>query len=131
VSESVRFLEKAGRSLNVAERLLEDGELDFAASRAYYAWFYVAESLLLTRGLRFTRHGQVNAQYGNLFARTGLLDPEFHRLLLRAFNLRQMADYWSDVDLVAEEILNLIHEGRRFLEAARGFLATLPPTPEP
>jgi uncharacterized protein (UPF0332 family) len=127
VSESVLFLEKAERSLNAAELLLENGDVDIAASRVYYAWFYVAESLLLTRGLRFTRHGQVNAQYGNLFARTGLLDPEFHRFLLRAFNLRQMADYWSHVDLVAEEILHLVEEGRRFLKAAREYLEALPP----
>jgi uncharacterized protein (UPF0332 family) len=131
VNESALFLEKADRSLNTAERLLEAGDVDFAASRAYYAWFYVAESLLLTRGLRFTRHGQVNAQYGNLFARTGLLDPEFHRLLLRAFNLRQMADYWSQVEFPPAEVLELIQEGRRFLEAARGFIATLPPAPQP
>jgi uncharacterized protein (UPF0332 family) len=129
VSESVLFLEKAERSLNAAERLLETGDVDIAASRVYYAWFYVAESLLLTRGLRFTRHGQVNAQYGNLFARTGLLNPEFHRLLLRAFNLRQMADYWSHVDLVAEEILHLVQEGRRFLKAGREYLEALPAEP--
>jgi uncharacterized protein (UPF0332 family) len=130
VTERALFLEKAARSLNAAERLFEAGDLDFAASRMYYAWFYVAEDLLLTEGLSFSRHGQVIAQYGNLFARTGRLDPEFHRLLLRAFNLRQMADYWSQVDLVAEEILNLIHEGRRFLEAAREYLAKPSPAPE-
>jgi hypothetical protein len=41
-----------------------------------------------------------------------------------------MADYWSQVDLVAEEILNLIHEGRRFLEAAREYLAKASPASE-
>ncbi len=31
------LLEKAGRSLDAAERLLRDGDNDFALSRAYYA----------------------------------------------------------------------------------------------
>jgi uncharacterized protein (UPF0332 family) len=33
---------KAERSLAAAGRLLEDGDCDFAISRAYYAMFYMA-----------------------------------------------------------------------------------------
>jgi uncharacterized protein (UPF0332 family) len=37
------LLEKARRSFAAAELLLEEGNADFAASRAYYGYFYVAE----------------------------------------------------------------------------------------
>jgi uncharacterized protein (UPF0332 family) len=131
VSETALFFAKAGRALNSAEHLIEDGDMDFAASRVYYAWFYVAEGLLLTQGLKYSRHGQVLAQYGNRFARTGLLDAEFHRLLVRAHNLRTMADYWSQADIDSETVTELIREGRRFLEAARGYLEAHPPEPQP
>ena len=46
---------------------LRAGNSDFAASRAYYGCFYVAEALLLSEGLRFSRYGQVVAQYGRRF----------------------------------------------------------------
>jgi uncharacterized protein len=131
VSETALFFQKAARSFSVAERLLEDGDLDFAASRAYYAWFYVAEGLLLTQGLKFSRHGQVLAQFGYCFARTGLLDPEFHRLLVRAHNLRQMADYWSRVEIAPADVAELLREGKRFLEAARAYLEAHPHEAQP
>lgn len=64
------LLEKAGRSLVAAWCLLDEGDADFAASRAYYGYFYVAEALLLSKELRFSRHAQVVAQYGRHFVRT-------------------------------------------------------------
>ncbi len=85
----------------------------------------MAQALLLSRGLRFSRHGQVIAQYGRHFARTGLLDPRFHRLLNRAFRLRQLADYAAaptfDPEVVKE--LKVTHSprncgGRRSAKAA-------------
>jgi uncharacterized protein (UPF0332 family) len=77
MSESALFLHKAERSFRAAELMVSVGNLDFAASRAYYSYFYIAESLLLSQGLEFSRHGQVIAQYGNHFARTALLIPRF------------------------------------------------------
>ena len=49
------LLEKARRSFAAADLLLGEGDAAFAASRAYY---YVAEALLLSEGLRFSRHGR-------------------------------------------------------------------------
>ena len=46
MSEVHAFLEKAARSLDAARVLLANGDADFAASRAYYGCFYVAESLV-------------------------------------------------------------------------------------
>lgn len=65
------LLAKAWRSLEIAESLLEDGHADFAASRAYYGCFYIAEALLLSEGLSYSRHSQVLAQFGRHFAKTG------------------------------------------------------------
>jgi uncharacterized protein (UPF0332 family) len=45
------LLEKAKRSQRVAAKLFKDGDIDFAASRAYYSLFYIAEALLLSRDL--------------------------------------------------------------------------------
>ena len=65
------LLEKAERSFAAADLLLGAGDADFAASRAYYGYFYVAEGLLLSEGLRYSRHGQVVPNTdGTLPART-------------------------------------------------------------
>jgi uncharacterized protein (UPF0332 family) len=116
------LLEKAERSFAAADLLLDAGDADFAASRAYYGWFYVAEALLLSEGLRYSRQGQVISQYGRRFAATDRLDRRFHRLLGRAFELRQLADYSVDAELEAAVVEDLIAEGEAFLGAAREYL---------
>ncbi|MBA3471795.1 MAG: hypothetical protein H0T57_00965 [Rubrobacter sp.] len=47
------------------------------------------------------------------------MDRRFHRLLVRAFALRQVADYDAQADPDANEVRHLIEEGRSFLNAAR------------
>jgi uncharacterized protein (UPF0332 family) len=65
------LLDKARRSLTAAERLLADGDNDFAVSRAYYAMFYVTQALLLTRDIRRFRHSGVIAAFNEHFVHAG------------------------------------------------------------
>ena len=117
------LLAKAGRSFAAAEILLREGHADSAASRVYYGYFYLAEALLLSEGLRFSSHGQVIGRYGQHFAKTDALDRRYGRLLARAFALRQLADYGTDPDSVeAGAVEELLAEGRSFLEAVRGYV---------
>ena len=122
VREVEALLEKAERSFAAADLLLDSGDADFAVSRAYYGYFYVAEGLLLSDGLRYSRHGQVVAQYGRHFARADRLDRRYHRFLLRAFELRQLADYSAEADVDASVVAELIEVGESFLQAARDHL---------
>lgn len=103
--------------------MLQDGNPDFAASRTYYGYFYIAEALLLTQGCQFSSHGQVVAQYGLHFAQTEKLDRRFHQLLLRAFRTRTLADYQVEVLIDPEAVDELIQGGFEFLQAASRYLA--------
>lgn len=114
-----RFFEKAARAIATAERLLQSGDADVAAGRAYYAMFYVAEALLAERGLRFRKHGGVHAAFGEHFAKAGTLDPKYHRWLLAAFEKRITADYEVGETIETEEARTLIQQAREFLQAAR------------
>ena len=71
-----RLLQKANRSIEAAKLLLNESDYDFAASRAYYAMFYIAEALLGERGLHFRKHSAVHAAYGEQFAKTSVLEPK-------------------------------------------------------
>ncbi len=122
MSEARALLEKTTRSFSAADTLLENGDADFAASRSYYGCFYVAEALLFDEGLSASTHAGVIGEYGRLFAKTGRLDPSFHRLLNRSFRARQSADYDTDFDLSVADVRALVEEGRQFLDAAREYL---------
>ncbi len=54
-SEQEGLLQKAYRNIRSAKLLVGDGDFDTAVSRAYYAMFYVAEALLLSKGLAYSK----------------------------------------------------------------------------
>ena len=76
MSESEALLQKARDSLAAARSLLGNGYTDFAASRAYYAMFYVAEALLSILGQSYRKHAAVIAAFGREYAKSGKLDPK-------------------------------------------------------
>jgi uncharacterized protein (UPF0332 family) len=76
-----------------ARRLLEAGDHDFAVSRAYYAMFYVARALLLSRDIRRSKHSGVLAAFASEFVRTGELPAELFALLRAGFEDRGESDY--------------------------------------
>lgn len=123
MTQSEPLLQKADRFIRSAQVLAADGDFDSAASRLYYAMFFVAEALLLARGLSFSSHSAVISAYGQHFAKTKDLDPAFHQAMLGAFGQRQVGDYSVDSGLTQEDIDELETNAARFLAAARLWLA--------
>ena len=83
MSEEIKkLLDKARKSLESARLLLKNGYGGFAASRAYYAMFYVAEAFLLSKGLTYSSHSATIANFGFEFVKTKKVDSKFHRYLI-------------------------------------------------
>jgi len=85
MEEVQALVRKAEESLDVARVLLDRGNFGFSASRSYYAMFYLAEALLLTQGLSFSKHSAVIAAFGRVFVKTGLMEGKFHAYLRKGF----------------------------------------------
>jgi uncharacterized protein len=118
IPEQAALLKKARDSLRAAKLLAGDGLYDFAASRAYYTMFYVAEAVLLGEGLSFSKHTEVIAAFGRRFARTGVVPAEFHRDLIDAQDMRTVGDYGTGPGLTAAQAAEQIARAERFLELA-------------
>jgi uncharacterized protein (UPF0332 family) len=117
-----KFLEKAFRSVQAAERLTKVADAEFGVGRAYYAMFYAAQALLNERGLRFRKHAGVHSAFAEQFVKTGLIDKRYHRWLLAGFSKRITADYGIEAELTLEDATLLIGQAREFLAAAKTFL---------
>lgn len=70
-AEVKKLIQKSKRSLKAAENLFRDKDYDFAVSRAYYAMFYAAEALLLTKNLSFSKHSGVISGFWEHFVKKG------------------------------------------------------------
>jgi uncharacterized protein (UPF0332 family) len=117
------FLAKADRSIAAANTLLPT-DPDFAAARAYYAMFYVAEALLAERDFRFSKHAGVHSAFGEHFVKAGLLDAKYHRWLIDAFDRRIAADYGVKAEITADDARVLVEQAKEFASAARNFLGS-------
>jgi uncharacterized protein (UPF0332 family) len=114
---------KAKESHAAALLLRQQGYLNFAASRAYYAMFYVAEAMLASRGQSHSSHGAVLSAFGREFAKPGRMDPKFHRWLIDAQDLRNTGDYGVGVGITAEQTAQVCAWTAEFIAAAEALLA--------
>lgn len=113
-SEQEALLRKARDSVDAA-RMIVERHPEFAASRAYYAMFYVAEAFLVGRGLRFSKHSAVHAAFGKHFAKAGLVPTEMHRYLIEAARIRNLGDYGLGSDVDPEVAQDLIAQAEEFI----------------
>jgi uncharacterized protein (UPF0332 family) len=119
------LLEKAKRSQKAATKLYKDGDIDFAASRAYYSLFYTASALLLSRNLSFSSHSGVIANFGKEFARTRAMDPKFHNYLIESQDRRNIGDYSIVAEVTDEQTKEMLGWAKEFIKAAEDYLEEL------
>lgn len=118
------LLAKAAENLLASQDLLRSGHPEIAVSRSYYAMFYAAEALLVEDNLEFSSHGAVHAAFGERFAKTGRLDPKFHRYLLDAYRARQSADYDAPAEITQADAEVVVQRAAEFIEATKRMLAS-------
>ena len=112
------LLLKAQQSLEAAKLLLTNNFPDYAASRAYYSMFYIAEAFLEGEGLSFSKHSAVIAAFGREFAKTQRVPTNFHRFLIEAQELRTTGDYGQLNAVTTDQAAEQIDHAERFLTLA-------------
>jgi uncharacterized protein (UPF0332 family) len=112
-------LERARESLEEAHILLEREHGNAFVNRLYYACFYAASALLLTRGLSSAKHGGVRSLFHQNFVKPGLVGTELGQIYDRLFDNRQKGDYADLVRFDPAEVSDWYDEAREFVESVR------------
>lgn len=118
IDEINENLKLAETSIQAAKDMAERKYYDIAASRAYYAAFYAASTLLLKENIDTSKHSGVIASIHRLFVKEGKLDKEQGRNLQWLFDLRGIGDYG-----VSEHVSS--GEAYKAVKVAEEFLATV------
>ena len=103
--------------------MIKDGHHDFAASRGYYAMFYVAEALLAHLGQSYSKHSGVISAFGREYAKAGKLDAKFHQRLIDAQDLRHTGDYGIEEHVSKKQAQAVSDWADEFIAAAEAFLS--------
>ena len=122
MNEIEKLIKKATEDIKVAELLISEGYYRIAVSRLYYAMFYIAEAILLSKKLSYSSHYAVISFFNKEFVKTGVFDKKYYESLEMAFNLRQNGDYEIDVVITEEQTKNILSEAKEFLEEAKKYL---------
>lgn len=121
-----KLIEKAEHALKVARQLMDDGFPSDAASKVYYSMFYAAQALLKSADIDVIKHSAVEAAFGFHFAKTGRLDPKYHQMLIEAREIREIADYDTEQEIVEPVASLKIDQGGEFLIAVKKTIKQLP-----
>jgi uncharacterized protein (UPF0332 family) len=124
--EQLDLLIEARDSLAAAKLLQSQGYHGFAASRAYYTMFYVAEAFLLGKGLAFSKHSGVHGAFGLHFCKAGVVPKDLLAHLTRGMELRHTGDYGKSKQVTADEASEQIAHAEQFMQAAEQVIGPLP-----
>lgn len=86
-------LERAYETLKEADYNTDGGYYNAAVNRLYYACYYAASALLLSREIEAHTHNGVKTQISMHFVRTGLLSIEHGTTFSLLYEKRQAGDY--------------------------------------
>jgi uncharacterized protein (UPF0332 family) len=116
------MVQKATRSILASKNLIDQGDYDFASSRAYYAAFYAIEAILLTKELVFSKHSAVIGAFSQHFVKTDIFPKEFTRLISRLFRQRQIGDYEFELSIGKDEAVKDLRYAERMVQAIESYL---------
>lgn len=116
------MIRKAERSLNTALRLHNEGDYDFAISRAYYSMFYMAKACLHTKNLSFSKHSGVLSGFNQHFIKSGIFHQTYYKIFYFAFDQRNASDYTFILEFPKELSERIIKDAQDFIEVTRNYL---------
>lgn len=116
------YLRRADHALQQARDNLNLGHYDIATSRAYYAMFYAATALLASKGISQSKHSGVHSAFGQHFVKPGLIESQYSRMLVNAFNVRLDSDYEVEPSIDGPLAEDILRDARQFVKMAAAYL---------
>jgi uncharacterized protein (UPF0332 family) len=117
-----KILGKAQRMLLAAEAALQDGFVETAASRAYYAAFHAIQALLKSVGQTYSKHAGVIGAFHRDFVKTKIFPDEFGKALTRPVKHRDIGDYSYIWELDPEKVREDVRRAGEILDSIRRYL---------
>jgi uncharacterized protein len=116
-------MEAAHEALAAGQYTLDGGFYGVAVSRGYYACFYAASALLLTRDITRSKHSGVLASFRQHFVKSGIIEPEYSDIYGEAFATRHVSDYDMTGVLEPAEAAKTLVNARKFVTRIEAYLA--------
>ena len=115
ISRIRQLIALAERALDTAQVNLDVGDWRAAVNRAYYAIFYAASAMLLTKGLERRRHSGIISAFREHFVKPGLVETEYSSVYGETLVVREDADYAIEIPVDFDMATTALRQARRFV----------------
>jgi uncharacterized protein (UPF0332 family) len=116
-------MEKADRAFTSSKLLLDEGDVDGACNRAYYAMFDAARAALLVSNAlvlpeKVRTHNGLISAFSLHLVKPGYIPIEYGKALNRAEDIRLIADYQGD-PIELEQAAWMVEQAGQFVQLIR------------
>ncbi len=115
-------LDEAFESIEDVRLLIEHERLRSAVNRIYYGMFYSLLALGLANNFETSKHAQLIGWFNKEFIHSGLIDPNFGKIINKAYNRRTKGDYDIFIDFDKEVIAEMFEEMQDFIKKIKEFI---------
>ena len=119
------FIEKTEKFLITAEQALSIEDYDSCVSRCYYAMFFMAEAVLLTKDLSASSHKGVISLFGEHFVKTKIFDRNLGKALNDAYDKRLVGDYGVGFAVTKQQAEDLLETAQNYFQKLKTYLEKL------
>ncbi len=109
------YIENAEEMLDVAQVMLDNDFYTSTVNRAYYAVFYAANALLITKKMASKKHSGVISLFRQNFVKTKLISPDYSDIYGRIMASRHVSDYELDSSITPEIAKKNLDNAREFV----------------
>ena len=106
---------RAKQSLQVAKKVLQDGFIEDAVNRIYYAIYYAVSALLYTRKLHPKTHLGMKALFNKEFVKNNFITDKQAQIYSTIFAKRFEADYEDFFTIDTDSVHQHLAEATNFI----------------
>lgn len=115
-------LQKADDSIIQADALYAIRQYFGSVNRSYYAIFYAALAILLTKELGSSKHAGVLSLFDREFVKTNEVEKRWSKIFHDAFGLRATGDYARLVEVTDQQTTKIMQDAKEFVGWAKKWL---------
>ena len=115
-------LEEAEETIEDVRLLIENDRLRAAVNRIYYGMFYSLLALGLAHGFETSKHPQLIGWFNKNFIHGKEIEPEYGKMINKAYNRRTKGDYDVYVDFDRDIVIEMFGEMKDFINRIKKYL---------
>src|SRR6056297_630528 len=115
-------LEEAEETIEDVRLLIENVRLRAAVNRIYYGMFYSLLALGLAHGFETSKHPQLIDWFNKNFIHSKEIEPEYGKMINKAYNRRTKGDYDVYVDFDKDIVIEMFDEMKDFINRIKKYL---------